>query len=87
MYRLFDARQLSNYLEYSKSNNFPTFVILGVGGEPSAPESIYIIPLERLEKLKGKYEESVGIRSADLSSYLKTQYRNFRFFPSSQDLG
>ncbi|PQJ15946.1 hypothetical protein [Aureicoccus marinus] len=87
MYRLFDARQLSNYLKYSQRNNYPTFVILGVGGEPSGPESIYIIPLESLENLKGKYEESVGIRSADLSSYLKTQYRNFRFFPSSQGLG
>ena len=80
MYQLFASRQFDNYLDYSQSNNYPTFVILGVGGQASSPKSIYIIPLERLEPLEGKYKESVGIRASELGSYMKRKYVDFRFF-------
>ncbi|MCR4921813.1 MAG: hypothetical protein K5945_08955 [Bacteroidaceae bacterium] len=38
--------KLENYRKFSESRNIPVTIILGVGGEPSNPESIYRIPLE-----------------------------------------
>lgn len=86
MYKLFKGRQLANYKEYSQTNNCPTFVVLGVGGKCTAPQDIYIIPLNRFEKLKGEYENWVGVSTSELTSFEKNEYKNFRFFPSSQDL-
>jgi hypothetical protein len=87
MHPIFRSRQLKNYKNYSEKYNRPTFVILGVGGDPSFPEDVYIIPLDKLQKLNGKFMESVGIHSSDLRAYKKKKYRSFRFFPGSQGLG
>ncbi|MCK9611631.1 MAG: hypothetical protein PHR81_04500 [Bacteroidales bacterium] len=41
--------QVKNYAEYAAMLKIPVFVILGVGGEPDKPESVYIIPLQKLQ--------------------------------------
>lgn len=38
-------RQLENYRSYAKEKNRTVFVVIGVGGEASAPEELFIIPL------------------------------------------
>jgi len=42
--------QVKNYKNYQKLKNEKVFVALGIGGEPNAPEKLYIIPLYRLTK-------------------------------------
>lgn len=46
--KLFTKKQLDNYRLFSSSRKMPVNIVLGVGGEPSYPELIYIIPLERV---------------------------------------
>lgn len=41
-------RQMQTYRDYAAQQNFPVFVILGLGGVPGRPDSVYVIPLERL---------------------------------------
>jgi hypothetical protein len=38
--------QLENYKNYEASNGITVFVIIGIGGLPANPESIYIVPLK-----------------------------------------
>ncbi len=38
--------QLKNYRDYEMQYGHPVFVILGVGGSPSQPSSVYVIPLK-----------------------------------------
>ena len=48
---LFLPRNITNYKRFSVSRNMPVTIILGVGGEPSVPELLYIIPLNRLSAI------------------------------------
>ena len=56
--------QIKNYKEYTEKLNIPVFVVIGVGGEPNAPNEVFIIPLSKLksntisqEKLKSYKRE------------------------------
>jgi hypothetical protein len=40
--------QLNNYKEFEKNKNMPVFIVLGIGGTPTNPEELYIIPLRIL---------------------------------------
>ena len=51
-----DDRQLKNYKEYKIKKNIPFFMVLGLGGYPSNPDKIFIIPLDRINKSEIKYE-------------------------------
>ena len=37
--------QIDTYLDYQKKNNIPVFIAIGVGGEPSLPEKLFVTPL------------------------------------------
>jgi LPXTG-motif cell wall-anchored protein len=37
--------QLSNYRDYERKRNIPVFVVIGIGGTPENPQSVYVIPL------------------------------------------
>lgn len=39
------SRQLENYRNYVKEKNRTVFVVIGVGGEATSPEELFIIPL------------------------------------------
>lgn len=41
--------QLRRYLLYSKKNDIPVFIVVGLGGKPQAPERMFCIPLEEVE--------------------------------------
>ena len=58
--------KIKQYNEYSKRNDIPVFIVVGLGGEPDNPGGLFCIPLEEakypnlftnvLEKYEGKTE-------------------------------
>ncbi|EKB48646.1 hypothetical protein [Cecembia lonarensis] len=42
--------QLERYQTFEKKTNMPTFIALGVGGSPSSPEALYVIPVSAFNK-------------------------------------
>ena len=40
--------QLDNYKDYAHRLKIPVFIIIAIGGSPSKPEELYIIPLDEL---------------------------------------
>src|SRR5690606_33539509 len=40
--------QLKNYKTFEQQSKKKVFIVLGVGGEPSNPENVYIIPLKSI---------------------------------------
>ena len=51
---LVSPEQITRYQEYSNEKGQKVFVILGVGGEPSMPEELYLIPLELIQLVQSK---------------------------------
>ena len=45
---LFPTKRIKCYKKFSEARKMPVTIVLGVGGEPSAPELLYVIPLESL---------------------------------------
>jgi hypothetical protein len=41
--------QVANYREYASALSIPVFIVIGVGGEPSNPAELFIVPLDRLQ--------------------------------------
>lgn len=48
---LFPAKNIECYRRFSLSRHMPVTIVLGVGGEPCAPEWLYFIPLEQIDKV------------------------------------
>lgn len=46
---LFPPKRVKRYKKFSEARKMPVTIILGVDGEPSAPELLYAIPLERID--------------------------------------
>lgn len=42
------AQQIKNYKAFEKKRGMPVFITLGIGGEPSSPKQLYIIPLDKI---------------------------------------
>ena len=42
------TQQIKNYKAFEKQRGMPVFITLGVGGEPSSPKQLYIIPLSQI---------------------------------------
>lgn len=40
-----EAYQIVNYRKFAERTKRPVFIVLGVGGEPSAPEFLFVVPL------------------------------------------
>ncbi|OOG76463.1 hypothetical protein [Algoriphagus sp. A40] len=57
--------QLERYKTFGQRENYPVFIVLGIGGKPSDPAELYIIPLLDLNKpilhrgALGKYRKKV----------------------------
>lgn len=43
-----DFPQFESYKYFSRSHNIPVFIVLGLGGLPTAPDAIYVIPLDTI---------------------------------------
>ncbi len=48
--RFADDDQLKRYKAFEDSTKIPTFIVLGVGGVPSSPPVVYVIPVGRFKK-------------------------------------
>lgn len=48
---LFPAKTIECYRRFSLSRHMPVTIVLGVGGEPCAPEWLYFIPLEQIDEV------------------------------------
>lgn len=44
-----EGYQLGNYRDYAKKIGIPVFVVIGVGGEPENPTTLYIVPLDSIK--------------------------------------
>jgi hypothetical protein len=57
--------QLERYKAFADKENYPVFIVLGIGGKPSNPDELYILPVEELNKPVlhrkglGKYRKNV----------------------------
>ncbi len=41
--------QIENYQNFSKKQNIPVFVILGIGGKPTNPKRVFLVPLNQIK--------------------------------------
>jgi hypothetical protein len=41
--------QIARYQRFALDRQMPIFLIVGIGGHPSAPEELFVVPLNRLE--------------------------------------
>lgn len=42
--------QLERYKAFSKQENYPVYIVLGIGGKASSPAELYILPVDELNK-------------------------------------
>lgn len=73
---LFLSRRISNYKRFSVSRKVQVTFVLGVGGEPSAPELLYVIPLNRIPAILSKKIPIIDFlyssHTLDVSMFLQT---------------
>lgn len=48
--RFANDEQLERYKAFEKQENYPVFIALGIGGKPSNPAELYILPIQELNK-------------------------------------
>lgn len=64
--RFAEDEQLERYKAFAQHENYPVFIVLGIGGKPSSPAELYILPIQELNKPvlhkagMGKYKKKVG---------------------------
>jgi hypothetical protein len=51
---LISPEQIARYQKYSIEMNQDVFIVLGVGGEPSMPEDLYVIPIDVFADVQAK---------------------------------
>ena len=65
-------QQLSNYRNYANDTDKSVFVVIGVGGDASEPEELYIIPLTEIN--------SNFVSKSFLQSYKKNNFKDSNLF-------
>ncbi len=48
--RFANEGQIERYKKFSGEENYPVFIVLGVGGKPTNPDELYVIPVTVLNK-------------------------------------
>ena len=51
---LFEPDQITRYQEYAVEKEQNVYIILGVGGEPSMPEELYLLPIDSISQIQSK---------------------------------
>src|SRR5690606_5109493 len=57
--------QIERYKKFSGKEKYPVFIVLGIGGKPSNPDELYVLPIMELDKpflhksALGKYRKKV----------------------------
>lgn len=49
--KLLSEKNIDNYNKFAKERKMPVTIVLGIGGEPSNPDSLYIVPLEMISQV------------------------------------
>ena len=44
--------QLDRYRDYARTSGMPVFMVVGIGGEPSQPKAVYVVPLNKIKGAK-----------------------------------
>lgn len=74
---VFPTRKIENYKHFSEIRHIPVTIVLGVGGEPSNPELLYIIPLDRIISVISGVQSIVDylhpLLSFDVSMFLQQE--------------
>lgn len=70
--------QLERYQAFEKRTGIPTFIALGVGGTPSSPENLYILPV-------GAFKKPIQ-HIANINKYKKQIDNNFYFDQENGEL-
>ena len=81
LYDKFDIvtpQQIKNYTKFGQEKNIPVFVVLGIGGKPSSPEQLFIIPLDKIN--------SVELNKSFLKEYQQETNRNVFYDPQVKSL-
>lgn len=73
-----DDPQLERYQKYASDTALPVFIILGVGGEPSSPESIYCVPLKAM-----KYSDA---KKSYLEEFKHDKNKEFYYYAKEEEL-
>jgi hypothetical protein len=63
--------QLARYRKFESEKNIPVFIAIGISGEASSPEHLYIIPLKNIQ--------STFLTIEELKRFEKTDDRNFYY--------
>ena len=71
--------QLCNYLNFELRSRIPVFIAIGIGGEPSKPEKLFVTPLRNLENYTEVYE-------SDLIPYKRKPTSRFFYDPGQLKL-
>jgi hypothetical protein len=45
-----EDKQLERYQDFSRETGKPTFIVLGLGGEPQSPDEVYMIPIHTFKR-------------------------------------
>lgn len=64
----FQWYQIKNYNEFGTKNRMPVFIILGLGGTPSEPNELFIIPLSAVYQSKLTYKHLKNYKRYSLHS-------------------
>lgn len=81
------ARNLSSYRKYASMTNQIVFIMIGVGGKPSTPEYVYLIPLHKIEtdNLTKSALEACELLSPDKFYKFDVDTFNVKQIPSYSD--
>ena len=77
---LFPNKRIESYKTFSETRKMPVTIVLGVGGEPCAPELLYVIPLESISALVAHTQSIVEFlfpvsNKLDVSLFLNRESR------------
>lgn len=48
--------KIRTYKNFENKNSIPVFIVIGIGGEPSRPERLFVTPLRNIEMYSEVYE-------------------------------
>ena len=44
--------QLARYRQFAKDKNIPVFIVIGIGGTPSTPANVFVVPLASIKNVE-----------------------------------
>ena len=44
--------QLARYRQFAKDKNIPVFIVIGIGGTPSDPANVFVVPLASIKNVE-----------------------------------